>query len=68
MRYLGWRFTYCGCLFWVGECWGGVVVYGVERERRRERERENIRDVREQILSSSISVRVSRLRGYVYLT
>ena len=47
---------------------GGVVVYGVERERRRERERENIRDVREQILSSSISVRVSRLRGYVYLT
>ena len=53
---------------------GGVVVYGVERERRRERERENIRDVREQgmlsdaFLSSSISVRVSRLRGYVYLT
>ena len=59
MRYLGWRFTYCGCLFWVGECWGGVVVYGVERERRREGE--NIR-------LSSISVRVSRLRVYVYST
>ena len=62
------------CLFALGgRVWECVCARCREREKGK-REREDKRDVRGQgmlsdaILSSSISVRVSRLRGYVYLT